>query len=164
MPSEREPFTRPFTTEDGEKDLPERTGEGMSEEVAKVDNTKRSAGTKRGMAAATLRGTHCGRYLAFCFSDEVQDNMSRIQTDRGDGHRPTVIVSVDTVLDFARQGVSLPKAASTLGVSRETLKRAMCRKGIDDRYYGILSEVGSKGSVRRRVPNPNENALEGEGD
>lgn len=123
--------------------------------LAKADNMKRSSGTKKGMATAKLNGIHCGRYIAFCFSDEVPENEGRIQT-QGD-HR-TVIVSVDTVLDFARNGYSIPKAARELGTSPDTLRRNLRAKGIEGQYTEFYEKAHAKGNTSKRDENADENA------
>ena len=110
--------------------------------LAKADNLKRSVNTKKGMATAKLNGIHCGRYMAFCFSDEVEENSSRIQTV---GEHRTVIMSEDSIMDLARQGLSIPQAASLIGISRTTLKRALESRGVCDEYLSECRKQAHKG-------------------
>lgn len=107
------------------------------------------------METARLNGKHLGRYLAFCWSDEVIAQRARIQSETVlvDGHEVdhrTVIQSVSTVMDLARQGCSVPKAAEILGVNRMTLTRALRTKGILDEYRSIASESRTKGYAHKR--------------
>ena len=122
--------------------------------LAKADNMKRSSTTKAGMETAKLKGIHCGRYLAFCFSDDVVINRGRIMTD---GPNRTVIQSVDTIMDFARQGMTMSSAARTIGVSPTTLRRAMRAKGLEAEYERICGETRAKGIGCKRVPDDGEN-------
>lgn len=127
--------------------------------LAKADNIKRSVNTKKGMETARLKGKHCGRYLAFCWSDEAKEQEARLQLntvmvdDHEVDHR-TVVQSVDTVMDLARQGMSYTKASKVLGVSRDTLIRALRAKGIDDEYREIAAMNGAKGFSRKREEEP----------
>lgn len=145
-----------FSDNDAKPETPEGVIlDSVQAGLAKADNMKRSTGTKKGMATAKINGVHCGRYLAFCFSDEVEQNLSRIQKE---GEHRTVIMSVDAILDLARQGLSIPKAADLIGVNRMTLYRSLRTKGIEPEYLEILSETVTKGSMHTRVQNPEETA------
>lgn len=128
--------------------------------LAKADNMKRSSTTKAGMQTAKLNGIHCGRRIMFCWSDEVMQNSSRIQTE---GEHRTVIQSVETIMDFARQGMSVSKTADTIGVSRMTLKRALRSKGIEEQYEGLRSICCTKGIMHKRVKRNGDNVLKREG-
>lgn len=149
-----------YSDNDAKPETPEGVlFDSLQSGLAKADNMKRSTGTKKGMATAKLNGIHCGRYIAFCFSDEVAQNQNRIQTE---GEHRTVIVSVDTLFDLARQGYSIPKAAANLGTSSDTLLRNMRAKGIEQEYRKILEESTVKGMHRKRVDSNGENGLKRE--
>lgn len=127
--------------------------------LAKADNIKRSTGTKKGMVTAKLNGIHCGRMLMFCWSDEVLQNRARIQTVIDDDHRHrTVVMSPSSVMDLARQGYSIPKAAEVIGVSRNTLTRALCAKGMLDEFREISSGKRAEGITPKRVAEDGGNA------
>ena len=129
--------------------------------LAKADNMKRSSTTKAGMYTAKLKGVHCGRPIRFCWSDEIFMNSPKI---RSEGRGRTVIQSVDTILDFARQGMTMSEASRTIGVSRMTLRRALCSKGLEGRFEEIRLESRSKGMVRKRDGESGEIALKREGE
>lgn len=138
-----------FSDNDSKPETPDGVlFDSLQSGLAKADNIKRSTGTRKGMATAKLKGIHCGRYLAFCFSDEVEANRSRIQTE---GEHRTVIMPVEGVMDLARQGLSVPKAAEVLGIGRMTLERALRSKGIDARYRELASGTCSEGMMPERV-------------
>ncbi|MBR3475670.1 MAG: recombinase family protein [Candidatus Methanomethylophilaceae archaeon] len=128
--------------------------------LAKADNMKRSSTTKAGMETARLRGVHCGRMMAFCWSDEVGANRHRIQTE---GPHRTVIQSSDTVLDIARQGMTVSAAARIIGVNRTTLSRALRARGLAEEYDRIRRESRSQGMAHTTVPDDGETALTREG-
>ncbi len=128
--------------------------------LAKADNMKRSSTTKAGMETARLRGVHCGRMMAFCWSDEVGANRPRIQTE---GPHRTVILSSDTVIDFARQGMTVSAAARIIGVSRMTLSRALHSKGLAEEYDRIRRESRSQGMAHTTAPADGETAHKREG-
>ena len=127
--------------------------------LAKADNMKRSSTTKAGMLTAKLKGTHCGRPIRFCWSDEVVHNTARIQTE---GDNRTVIQSVDTIMDFARQGMSVSKTAGTIGVSRMTLIRALRSKGIEEQYEEYRQQNRTKGMLHKKVGECEDNTLKRE--
>ncbi len=102
---------------------------------------RRSSATRAGMMAARLRGIHCGRALAFCWSDEAEANVGRI---RADGGRPTVVRSPDEVLGCARQGMTVAAASRSLGVSRMTLARALGQRGLREEYERLRAEARSE--------------------
>ena len=124
--------------------------------LAKADNMKRSSTTKSGMETAKLNGIHCGRPIKFCWSDEVIKNGPRIKTD---GRGRTVIQSVDTIMDFARQGMFRSETARSIGVSEITLTRALRSKGLLDDFERISLENRSKGMAFKRVEECGENPL-----
>lgn len=128
--------------------------------LAKADNMKRSATTKAGMETARLNGIHCGRPIAFCWADEVEANRAKIQTE---GEHRTVIQSVDTVMAFARQGMTMWSAARTIGVSPWALWRAIRAKGLQDEYDRIRLESRAKGMTCKRVGKPEEDTCKREG-
>ena len=117
--------------------------------LAKADNIKRSMATKAGMQTAKLNGIHCGRYLAFCFTNDVEKNRARIQTS---GKYRTVIMSENSVLDMARNGLTVAKAAKFLGISRMTLDRALHAHGLFDEY----EKLRTQGKRQTRVGEPDE--------
>ena len=154
-----------FSDNDAKPETPEGVlFDSLQSGLAKADNMKRSTGTKKGMNTARLNGIHCGRYLAFCFSDEVETNLPRIQSSREEGCHPTVIMSLDSVMDFARQGLSVPKAAKVMGVSRTTLTRALCSKGMYAEYERILGKKCPQGSMPTRDAKPEENVSTRDGE
>ena len=134
--------------------------DSMQSGLAKADNIKRSTGTKKGMVTAKLNGIHCGRYLAFCFADDVSENERKIQRE---GINRTAIMSVDSVLDLARQGYSIPKAAKVIGIGRMTLLRALRSKGIESEFREIYEKTCPKGSAPKRVANRGENVPKRDG-
>lgn len=117
--------------------------------LAKADNIKRSMGTKKGMATAKLNGVHCGRMRAIVFTDDVEAERAKIMT-RDTAKKRTVVVSVDTVLDLARQGLSIGKAASILGIGKTTLYDALVRKGIEREFLELASQSVRKGKCSER--------------
>lgn len=127
--------------------------------LAKADNMKRSSTTKAGMETARLKGIHCGRPIMFCWSDEVMQNSARIQTE---GENRTVIQSVDTILDFARQGMSVSRTAVTIGVSRMTLRRALRSKGIEAQFEDLRAKNRTEGMLHKRDGETADNALKRE--
>ena len=128
--------------------------------LAKADNMKRSSTTKSGMMTAKLNGIHCGRPIRFCWSDEVVANSARIRTE---GKGRTVIQSVDTVMDFARQGMLRSETSKAIGVSEMTLTRALRSKGMLEEFERISAENRSKGIPLKRVVGDGENSLKREG-
>ena len=129
--------------------------------LAKADNMKRSSTTKAGMYTAKLKGIHCGRPIRFCWSDEILQNEARIQSE---GENRTVIQSVETILDGARQGMTVSEVARTIGVSRPTMKRALCSKGLEAEFEKLRLESCSKGMALKRVGESGEIALKREGE
>ena len=109
---------------------------------------------------AKLNGIHCGRPLKFCWSDEILSHGSEIRTE---GKGRTVIQSVDTVMDFARQGMTVSGTARTIGVSRMTLRRALRSKGLEAEFDRLREENRTKGMAHRRVVDCGENTLKREG-
>ncbi len=107
-----------------------------------IERKKLSANTKKGMEQAKIDGTHCGRMLAFCFSHRVAENQKRIQTN---GKRNTYIASLDTVLDFARQGITYTRVAhDIMHISPDTLKSALMQEGVFDDYQTVCKEARGK--------------------
>lgn len=122
--------------------------------LAKADNMKRSANTRAGMETAKLRGVHCGRPLAFCWSDEVDEKREKIQTD--EGKHCTVVQSVSVVMDFARQGLTISEAARLSHVSFKVLKAALIAKGLYEDYEVTRVRARAKGMAGERVLKPVE--------
>ncbi|MBR6038753.1 MAG: recombinase family protein [Candidatus Methanomethylophilaceae archaeon] len=125
--------------------------------LAKADNMKRSANTKAGMETAKLRGIHCGRPLAFCWSDEVALNKAKIQTE---GEHRTVIQSESVVMDYAEQGFTISETARSLGVSFKVFKAALLAKGLYEKFEVARVRSRAKGMACKRVPEPVETAVE----
>lgn len=123
------------------------------------ERKKLSLNTKVGMETAKAHGIHCGRKLAMCFSHRVAENERLIS--KGDGcKQPTKIVSMDVVMDLAKQGFTLNHASSAIGVSYHTLKRAMLAEGRLEEYNDISDQarrILPKGDVETRGAKPLEN-------
>ncbi len=136
--------------------------------LAKADNIKRSVGTKKGMVTHKLNGTHVGRKLSFCFIEDLEEfyypgirKKDMIQTE---GEHKTVLLNVDSVLDFARNGYSIPEASKMMGVSPMTLRRALKDKGIAGEYYRLLKKPLPQGMRTTRVTAGGENATTRDGE
>lgn len=107
-----------------------------------IERKKLSANTKKGMEQAKIEGTHCGRMLAFCFSHRVLENEKRIQTN---GKQNTYIASVDTVMDFARQGITYTRVAhEIMHISPDTLKSALIHEGLFADYQDLCRKARGK--------------------
>ena len=107
-----------------------------------IERKKLSANTKKGMEQAKIEGTHCGRMLAFCFSHRVIENEKRIQTN---GKKNTYIASVDTVMDFARQGITYTRVAhEIMHISPDTLKSALIQEGLFADYQDLCRKARGK--------------------
>lgn len=92
---------------------------------------KRSMATSKGMETARLKGIHLGRKMAMVWTDETETYRAQIQLE---GEHRTQIVSPLTVMDCARQGMSVSKAAKLVGVSTNTLRSNLIRRGMYDEY------------------------------
>ena len=107
---------------------------------AQEERKKLSLNTKVGMETAKAHGVHCGRMLAMCWSHKVAECESMIA--KGEGcKRPTKIVSIDVVMDLAKQGYTINRASSIVGVSRNTLKDNLSAEGRLAEYLEISEEV-----------------------
>ncbi len=138
MSSEREPFTRPFTTDDKKKDLSERI--------------------KAGMSKAAEKGVRIGRPLAFCFLED--DDLSEFPRCAS---KP-VVRSLKDIMDFSFEGKTISETASELGISRMTLTRALRSKGVLEQFKRSGEENRSKGIPLKRVVEDGGNALKREGE
>jgi len=96
-----------------------------------IEREKLSINTANGMATARLKGTHCGRPLALVFEHRFEENRSRI---RFDGDAPTRVVTLESIMEYAKMGFSVDKAAQAIGVSRNTLTRELGREGALEEY------------------------------
>lgn len=106
------------------------------------ERTKLRTNTKAGMESARIKGKHCGRMLAFCFSHRVAENQKRIQTE---GEHRTYISSVDTVMDFARQGITYTRVAhEIMHIAPDTLKSALIHEGLFADYQDLCRKARGK--------------------
>ena len=126
---------------------------------AQVEREKLSINTKNGMLTAKLDGKHCGRMLAFCFSHRVAENRPMVQTSP-DAKKRTVIMSLDSVMDLARQGYTVNYAAKMIiGIDPKTLRNALKKEGVLEEYEN-LSEMArlrrEQGVAGTRVSEPPE--------
>ena len=107
---------------------------------AEEERQKLSLNTKVGMETAKAHGVHCGRMLAMCWSHKVAECESMIA--KGEGcKRPTKIVSIDVVMDLAKQGYTINRASGIVGVSRNTLKDNLSAEGRLNEYIEISEEA-----------------------
>lgn len=105
------------------------------------ERKKLSLNTKQGMETARLKGKHCGRMLAFCWTHRVRENSRMISTD---GTKPTVIMSVDDVMDLARQGYSINAVAKNFAkVSPNTLRKALETEGRLEEFNSLCDQAHS---------------------
>lgn len=110
---------------------------------AEVERTNLSINTKNGMLTAKINGVHCGRMLAFCFSHRVDENKAMIRTDDG-AKRKTIIMSLDSVMDLARQGYTVNYAANKIiHIDPKTLKHALEKEGVYEEYQNLVSNARS---------------------
>lgn len=98
---------------------------------AEEERAKLRLNTKKGMETAKINGIHCGRPLSFCFVHRVKENEKRIQRE---GDHKTVILSIDTLMEYADQGLSISKTAQFIGVSHETLRKELKKEGLFDKF------------------------------
>ncbi len=123
---------------------------------AEEERQKLSLNTKVGMETAKAHGVHCGRMLAMCWSHKVAECESMIA--KGEGcKRPTKIVSIDVVMDLAKQGYTINRASSIVGVSRNTLKDNLSAEGRLEEFLSISEEARrncQKGDASTRGAKP----------
>lgn len=94
---------------------------------AEEERKKLSLNTKQGLESARLKGKHCGRMLAFCFTHRVKENEKLIVVE---GKKPTVIMSIEDVMSLASQGYSIPYIAKNyVHVAPNTLRKALREEG-----------------------------------
>lgn len=71
------------------------------------------------------------------WTDETDTFQAQIQLE---GEHRTQIVSPLTVMDCARQGMSVSKAAKLVGVSTNTLRSNLIRRGMYDEYMTTYND------------------------
>lgn len=123
---------------------------------AQEERKKLSLNTKVGMETAKAHGVHCGRMLAMCWSHRVADYESMIAKGENCKH-PTKIVSIDVVMDLAKQGYSINRASDMVGVSRNTLKDNLSAEGRLEEFLSISEEARrncQKGDASTRGAKP----------
>lgn len=109
------------------------------------DSETHSEKVRRGIQEARDSGKYIGHRLTFCFQEEVDELGNRLQDTPG--NRATV-VPIDDVMAMARSGLSVGKAAGTIGICANTLKNALIRVGRYDEYREIFhASSGRKGAV-----------------
>lgn len=110
---------------------------------AEEERKKLSNNTKQGLETARLKGKHCGRMLAFCFTHRVKENEKMIVVD---GKKPTVIMSLNDVMDYAKQGYSIPQVAKQFAhVAPNTLRTALRREGRLEEFQNLSRSARSDG-------------------
>lgn len=127
---------------------------------AQVERKKLSVNTKNGMLTRKLEGVHCGRMMAFCFTHRVSEFQSMIQTDK-DAKQRTVIMSLDDVMELARQGYTTNYVAKNIiHVAPATLVKALEREGKLEEYRSLCDRARSgrqQGGTSTRVLDSPEN-------
>ena len=126
----------------------------------KSERMKLAMNTKAGMESAKLKGVHCGRMLAFCFTHRVAENKAMIQS-RDDAKQKTVIMSLNDLMDMARQGLTTYYVAKNiLHIAPSTLVKALKHEGKLEEYRSICSEARGQckqGVTPTRVEDAPEN-------
>lgn len=110
------------------------------------------------MDTARAHGVHCGRMLAMCWSHRVAECEAMISKGE-ERKQPTKIVSIDIVMDLARQGYTVNRASAFIGVSRNTLRGALASEGRLEEFQSLSEQARGmcqQGDVSSRVAKPAE--------
>jgi len=112
---------------------------------AKEERAKLKINTKNGMTTAKRKGIHCGRPLALVFDHNFERDKARVRLG---GANPTIIVTLESVFEFAKLGYSVSQTAGMIGVNRSTLERALDQEG----HLGDFRNFAcAKGDMCKRV-------------
>lgn len=107
--------------------------------TAEQERAKLRINTRNGMLTRKLQGVHCGRPLALVLDHHAAENRARMNEN-------TKVVTLESVMQFARMGYSVGKAAAAIGVGRNTLERALQSDGRLNEYRNVQKGICSEGS------------------
>lgn len=133
---------------------------------AEEERKKLSLNTKQGLESARLKGKHCGRMLAFCFTHRVKECEKMIAVD---AKKPTVIMSIEDVMEFARQGYSVAGVAKKFAhVAPNTLRKALMEEGRLEEFVSLCgkarSDVQQRGGATKGASTPENGSTKGVGE
>lgn len=98
-----------------------------------------SKNTKNGMITADAKGIHCGRPLTFAFAHTLSDPEIKKKIKWG-GKQKTKVATIESVMDYAKEGYSLEATAARLGTNRRTLSTALSEEGRLEEFKQLYSQ------------------------
>ena len=93
-----------------------------------------SKNTKNGMITADAKGIHCGRPLTFAFAHTLRKKI------KWDGKQKTKVATIESVMDYAKEGYSLEATAARLGTNRRTLSTALSEEGRLEEFKELYAQ------------------------
>lgn len=101
---------------------------------AQQEREKLRINTKNGMLTRKIQGIHCGRPLAIVLAHNIEKEKARI-------NEKTKIITLDSIMEYAAAGWSLPKTAAAFGVTPDTLRRVLLAEDELERFRGLAKGV-----------------------
>lgn len=104
---------------------------------AEQERQKLKINTKNGMKTKMLQGIHCGRPLAMVLTHNMARDKARIGEE-------TKIIAIESIMEYAASGWSLPKTATALGVTPASLRRTLLAEGRLEEFRSLAKGVSCK--------------------